>query len=542
MKNFTLTLILIAISPLYFFSQNKFATDFEPIRKELINWDEVRGEWLATSLESMVYNQAIPSRTFHEDFTPGEMLRMVPSDKRDVLNRQIETNLRNSTENSQANAWKELKTIFAKANCKPVIGRSYGDPHLTSFDGANYSFQTVGEFVLSKSNSGKFEVQSRQRAQQSDFSLNSAVALNVGGDRVCLYPNEKPDRYNNTIIRLNGEPITIENNTYFLPKGGTIRVSKRNYYVDWPSGETATFHHSRSGNMDFLNVTVQIYPCADEEFSGLLGNANRNMSDDFNSRTRTPQTNFISMMAFNNDEMNAISEQVEREQLAYIAKDFAAEWRVTPSTTLFDYGIGESTYTFTDLRFPMVHRTVRDLNPNQRDKARNICEQQGLRDAELRACIFDQGFLNIEPTRKPEVVDRTKDVVLTKVERTPIKPSTPVDEPVKPTKKVVSDEMKSNENPIDKEDKIEKDKSKSKNTDSEYKPIFKENKTEKVEKTQPIKTNTEKEKPVKTSTPIFNTPVKTNMEKSNPIKTTSPTTTPVKTTPIKTSTPTIKKG
>jgi hypothetical protein len=567
MKNFTL-LFLLVVAPLSFFAQSKFATDFEPIRKELISWDEVRGEWLAASLESIVYNEAIPNRTFPEDFTPAEMLRIVPTDKRSMLSQQIEVNQRNSTENSQANAWRELKSIFAKASCNPVRGRSYGDPHLTSFDGANFSFQTVGEFVLAKSNSGKFEVQSRQRPQRDDFSLNTAVAMNVGGDRVCLYPNEKPDRFENAIIRVNGEPIAVENNTYFLPRGGTIRVSKRNYYIDWPSGETATFDHSRSGSIDFMNITVQIYPCAEEEYAGLLGNANRNSMDDFNSRNRTPQTNFIAMMSFGNDEMDAVAEDMEKQQLTYIAKDFASEWRLTPENTLFDYGIGENTYTFTDLRFPMVHRTVRDLNPTQRDNARRLCEQQGLNGAELRACIYDQGFLQIDPIKPPVIKDRTEGVVLTKVERKPI--ITDSDKEVEGTKRAPSDEETTKE-------KVNTE-SKKGSSDTEAKPIDKNTNTEKgktntvstkpvktstpvistpvktnTESTKPVKTstpvisnpvktNTESTKPVKTSTPVISNPVKTNTEGTKPVKTSTPTTNPVKTTPVKTSTPAIRKG
>ena len=53
--------------------------------------------------------------------------------------------------------------------------------------------QSVGEFVLAKSNTGYFEVQTRQKASSTDFSLNVAVAMNVGGDRFCIYGGEKPD-------------------------------------------------------------------------------------------------------------------------------------------------------------------------------------------------------------------------------------------------------------------------------------------------------------------------------------------------------------
>ncbi|MES2587701.1 MAG: VWD domain-containing protein [Bacteroidota bacterium] len=539
MKN--VTLFITFCLPVFIFSQNKFTTDFEPIRAELKAWDDVRGEWLSESLESMVNNQAIPSRTFPEDFTPAEMLKMVPQDKRTSMLASIEANYRNSTESSQANAWREMRNMFQKSACKPVRARSYGDPHLSSFDGASFSFQTVGEFILAKSSSENFEIQSRQRAEQDDFSLNTAVALNVGGDRLCIYANEMPDQFTHTPLRLNGEPIVVEDRTYFLPKGGTIRYSKKNYTVDWPSGETATFELTTERKMNFMNVSIQIFPCVEEQFSGVLGNANDNRGDDFNVGTRTPQANFISMVTFG-DQNQEIAQDLEKEHLAYIAKEFASQWRVTPENTLFDYGFNENTYTFTDLRFPMVHRTVRDLTPDQRTTAQRTCENQGLTGAELRACVYDQGFLNIEPIKRPTIVDRTEGVVLAKIE--PRVPKVdPVVEPTKPNKSV--EEIK----------------------DTEVDPSTKTKSTEdtKVEKTgatKPVKTNGDvikddgkTTKPTTTKTtvedvfpikkpttsggstkPVVTTPTKV----TNPVKTS--TTTPTKTstpvvTPTKTSTP-----
>ncbi|NJL85939.1 MAG: hypothetical protein HC886_08105 [Leptolyngbyaceae cyanobacterium SM1_1_3] len=76
----------------------------------------------------------------------------------------------------------------------PVQARSYGDPHIQTYDGLHYSFQTVGEFILSKSRDSSFEVQTRQgRVRDNNgLSLNTAVAMNVCGHRVAVYI-EDPD-------------------------------------------------------------------------------------------------------------------------------------------------------------------------------------------------------------------------------------------------------------------------------------------------------------------------------------------------------------
>ena len=68
-------LILLTASASY--SQgDKFTQDFQPVRAELTKWDPIRGEWLASSLVAMSSNQIIPDRTFPEDLTPVDMLRI----------------------------------------------------------------------------------------------------------------------------------------------------------------------------------------------------------------------------------------------------------------------------------------------------------------------------------------------------------------------------------------------------------------------------------------------------------------------------------
>ena len=120
-------------------SQDNFSKDFEPIRKDLRAWDPIRGEWLASSLEAMSKNEPIPDRTFPEDFTPAEMFRIVPASNQDFIRNQAQTNSRVAIEGTTYPQWDRLNNIVSRPNCKPVVGRSFGDPHLVSFDNQNYS-------------------------------------------------------------------------------------------------------------------------------------------------------------------------------------------------------------------------------------------------------------------------------------------------------------------------------------------------------------------------------------------------------------------
>lgn len=395
---------------------DKFTQDFQPIRAELTKWDPIRGEWLASSMVSIAKKEPIPDRTFPENYTPAEMMKMVPESNRAAIQRIATTSTQNADSTSRGN-WQSINNQLARPSCKPTMGRTYGDPHLSSFDGATYSFQTVGEFVLVKSASQNIEIQARQQPQSDDFSLNTALAMNVGGDRVCIYANEKPDNISNCALRLNGSPLYITSGTYYLPHGGTIRYSMNDYVVTWPTGEVATVDVRRSGIMSFLNVAVQVFPCSQNDLEGLLGNANGRQNDDFDVRGNNNRPTYMAFSTFGGSQMQQASNEMEKEYLAFLARDYARQFRVTPTTSLFDYGIGQSTFTYTDESFPRVHRTVNDLSPDRQNAARTKCEENGIRGDELKGCIFDQAYLELPPSPKPQVKDLTLGVQMPKLDR-----------------------------------------------------------------------------------------------------------------------------
>jgi hypothetical protein len=403
--NFLVTFLVFNLS---FFAQTD--DSFAGLRTQLQSWDPVRGEWLANSFRSISKGEAIPDRTFPEELTPYELLTMIPMDRRRELLNTVQTNNRNPNTTATIN-WAPIEMILNHSFCEQLTGRSYGDPHLNSFDKATYSFQTVGEFVLSKSNKGHFEVQTRQKPQSESFSLNTAVAMNVGGDRLCYYAEDKPD-FNNATFRLEGQPIQLQGRTYFLPHGGTIRLEGRNYIISWPTGENVILDSRMSGSMQLANITVKIFACDFGNFEGLLGNANGDMNDDFNTRSNSNfRPAYASFSTFGNPALSRGSEIAEKEYLAFLAKDFAEEWRVNDLTTLFDYGMGRSTLSYTDRSFPRVHYTLNDLDMGRQTNARRRCEQMGVTPEEMRGCIFDNGFLDITPNPIPTptnpVVGRT---------------------------------------------------------------------------------------------------------------------------------------
>lgn len=402
---------------------SKFDSDFATIDNELRNWDPVRGKWLSASLKNMANDEPIPDRTFPEDLSPGEMIEALPASTANSISaftRQKTAESQRATEGTsrmenprsvhedQAR-WSRMNDYLSRRGCKPVLGRSYGDPHLKSFDGEQYSFQTVGEFVMASNANGGFEIQVRQQASGEDFSLNTAAAMNVGGDRVAIYANGTPDGFNQTPLRVNGMPVEMSTRTYFLPRGGTIKMSRNNYLVVWPTGETASFDMRRSGRMGFMNIGVQVYPCARGGYQGLLGNANGSRYDDFNTTASRVGSEVFGDIGMSDD--------MKRSRRAYLAREFADAWRIEQFNSLFDYGMGMSTLTYTDRSFPRTHRTINDLPRDRREAARRTCAARGLTGRALEACMFDNGFLRLEPTPVPQSRPHPRDVAFTPVTR-----------------------------------------------------------------------------------------------------------------------------
>lgn len=417
-------------------TRDAFSRDFESVRKDLVAWDPIRGEWLASSMVAMANQEPVPDRQFPENFTPAEMFSVLPEATRTNVRTAIQTNATNSDSTSRQR-WNNMNQFAQRPSCKPVMGRSYGDPHLQSFDGASYSFQTVGEFTLVKSQSGHMNVQVRQRNEGDDFSLNSAVAMWVAGDRVCMYANERPDGNNTTPLRIDGEAVYVEDRPYFLEHGGIIRKEKDDYIVTWPTGERVKLDMRGFNTTGFMNVAVEIFPCTDE-YVGILGNANGRSNDDFDIPGNGGRSANMNFGVFGSND--AASQAMEKEYLAYIAKDFGKSWRISQPESLFDYGWGQSTLTFTDETFPRVHHTLADMDGRDRDRARRDCERQGLSGAELNACIYDGGFLRIPPTPKPVIPRHTDNMVIKPLTgptpnvnpgRRPVRQTNTINDPIK---------------------------------------------------------------------------------------------------------------
>jgi hypothetical protein len=233
-----------------------------------------------------------------------------------------------------------------------LAGGGFGDPHMYTFDGVLYDFQRVGEFVLARDDGG-LEVQVRLAPYAGSKSIATTIGLaaNVNGDRVEVdAAGKSPAR-----LLVNGTASMGGS----LPRGGTARLST----ITWPDGTTLDVRHWGD------RIDVQLRRAGSLPSSGLLGNGNGRPNDDFALKDGT-----------------ILARPIDGPGWAA----FTQAWRITNDESLFLYGPGQDTSTFTDLAFPYASATASGLPAADYAAARATCLKQGITDeALLEACILD---------------------------------------------------------------------------------------------------------------------------------------------------------
>jgi hypothetical protein len=337
---------------------------------------------------------AITDAMDDEDFNEAiEIINGAQAIKRNIIDRELDLAMGESKCESVRNMGDEC--VFLR-NYREMINRtgsannnagSVGEPHLTTLDGLKYDFQSVGEYILCKTNIRGFEIQTRQKAYSKNVSCNSAVAVNIFGDTVCFYISDFPDSKNSRLY-INGKAAENKDISKKLRhKGGQIVYENGTYIIKWFTGEKAIIKFY--GNL----IDVLVYPpySSYSIYEGLLGSYNRNQEDDLKingGKTIGKEKKYFDAILKNTASDGLTGDAYEKYQKK-LNLDFGNSWRINKSNSLFGYPAGTSTDNFTDLNFPENHEPLKNISASQKENAKKKCIQAGVGNAEMHQCIYD---------------------------------------------------------------------------------------------------------------------------------------------------------
>jgi hypothetical protein len=194
--------------------------------------------------------------------------------------------------------------------------------------------------------------------------------LQVGNDRVTFVPTSSPnaDVGRNQVVWVDGAPVNIspDNPVFTLPDGTVTEVSTNEYRVVWNTGEVVTVNPFGDG----MGLTITLSSTdGPGSVQGLFG-SDSGAANDFALPDGTVLQQPLSQDEFYQEWANA--------------------WRVTQDASLFDYGTGQTTATFTDTTYPRQLLTLSDFPPDLVAAAAALASAAGITDPALAAAAeFD---------------------------------------------------------------------------------------------------------------------------------------------------------
>ncbi|KAI0239923.1 Mucin-like protein [Lamellibrachia satsuma] len=273
------------------------------------------------------------------------------------------------------------------------LGWFYGDPHIRTLDGFQYTFNGLGEYTLIETTHGNFTLQGRTakardaNGTETDATVFSAFAAkDVDSDTVHV---QMISEQNGLVVFLENDNVSEWFNAANLKdekEFSNITIIKKNVTqieVSFKSGFSLTIGVS-AGQLD---ITVGAPDWFKNNTKGLMGVFN----DDPNDDLLPPGENAVPLS-------NSSSEKT-------IFKKFGELWRIMSIDSLFYYAPGESYWTFARTEFqPLFLEDVYgNMTTAQRTKAEHTC-------GDNKECLFDFAVTGKEDAAAATLATNKKNV------------------------------------------------------------------------------------------------------------------------------------
>ncbi len=278
------------------------------------------------------------------------------------------------------------------------VGYNDGDPHITTISGVLYTFQSVGEFTALRDLPG-FEIQTRQSAMptwapytdaytglKTCVSVNTAMAARVGTHRVTFEPD-----FNNPasgmVLRVDGVTTSLPAAGLNLSGGGHLAQLPGALEIDFPDGAILTVPAYQVGTQWVIHVDGSRLDAREGLMGAIASGSWLPALPNGGAEGPMPPSTLTGM----------------HQRFVVLNRDYANAWRVNGRTSLFDYGPGTSTATFTNPSWPVENATtcvVPNMPPPPKPitaaAAQDICRAVTDKTANAN-CVFD-----VMATGRPE--------------------------------------------------------------------------------------------------------------------------------------------
>jgi len=375
--------------------------DSEHIEEIMTAWSEAEGPWLYESMATLVMQSDHPERPKNVNNTTFELLQQMDDQRRERLERAANRELENerNAARSETYYWEEWLRLFESAGCERSESSSNGDPHMRTYDGEKYDFQTAGDYLLTSSKDERFMIQTQQVRHNDKVSVNGAAYLNVNGDEIELYAQNHPDPFTDKVMRINGETVENEKAEIILKNGGVIRYENGRNVVNWPTGEQLQFKTRTFQDSKLLDLFVNVPSCNDN-YLGLLGDNNGNGDDDFDvdestddQLTRVDYDRSFDAL-FGDDRTTSEQRENQKKDLKFLSRTFGNQYALDQESSRFSnpmVNLPEAE------RYPQSHVTLADMDDDQLKKAIKVAREASVPEDRMYAAVYDYGFVGLMP-------------------------------------------------------------------------------------------------------------------------------------------------
>lgn len=245
---------------------------------------------------------------------------------------------------------------------------TYGDVHITTFDGWSYDNQAAGEFLVFDNGTATVQMRSAPWPGSDAVSVVTAVAVRAGGHAVSMHQDGR-------IWIDGGEPAIGRGETIAVGDAALLWTGAA-WVVVWPDGTEIRVSgggpNVLPGAASEYHPLMMLITVTGPDALGMLGSPDDDGRNDWVTRS--------------GEQLDAdIRFDFERFYPTYIDT-----WRISDDESLFHYEDGETTATFTVDGFPRVQYDVADLDPDAKAEAEAVCVEGGVERADmLEGCILD---------------------------------------------------------------------------------------------------------------------------------------------------------